>query len=286
MASPATWDYDAVRQYLLDMEAPPGEQDNHRSWIEWHLPRFLRTLSLVPEGAQGQRCLEIGSIPYTFTVLMQKFRPYEMTLVDFDSSGRREQHRTVRLPRFGEVHDFVSHMCDVEREDLPFADCTFDGVLCCEVLEHLTTDPIMMLAGIHRVLKPDGWLILTTPNVATITNILALLHGRNIYSPYELACGPTWRHNREYTATEVSELLVSTGFTIEHLSIEEARPTHQRLPLSQRIIKRLLGSWYRQEYGNQLYIRTRRGPVFRSYYPAWLFQHIEFCPRARATQTT
>lgn len=282
MATTTPWNDDALKQYLLDIEAPPGEHDNHRIWIEWHSPRLVRTLSLVPEGAAGQRCLEIGSIPYTFTLLMKKLRPYEMILVDFDSSGRREQQQTVRLPRFGEVHHFVSHMCDVEREDLPFADHTFDGVLCCEVLEHLTTDPIMMLAGIHRVLKPDGWLILTTPNVASLTNIVALLHGRNVYSPYELAWGPTWRHNREYTVAEVRELLVNTGFRIDRLSVEEARPPHDRLPLSQRIIKRILRSWYRQEYGNQLYVRARRGPVFRAYYPSWLFQHVEFCPRARA----
>jgi len=47
-----------------------------------------------------------------------------------------------------------------------------------------------MLATIHRILRPDGWLVLTTPNVASLQNILALLHGRNVYKPYEAVFGP------------------------------------------------------------------------------------------------
>jgi 2-polyprenyl-3-methyl-5-hydroxy-6-metoxy-1,4-benzoquinol methylase len=268
------WDAEAVRQYLLDMERPSNERENHRIWVEWYLPRFTRTMSLVPIAAQGQRCLEIGAIPYTFTLLMKKLRTYELSLVDFDASATREYCETVRLPRYQEVHEFVSQRCDVEREDLPFAEHTFDGVLCCEVLEHLTLDPVRMLAGIHRVLKPDGWLILTTPNVASLANILALLHGRNVYTPYDVDFGPTWRHNREYTAAEVRELLEETGFKVDHLSIEDVRP-HDRLPIATRAIKWALRSWYQQDYGDQLYVRASRGPRFRWHYPRWLFQHTE-----------
>lgn len=49
---------------------------------------------------------------------------------------------------------------DVHR--LPFRDETFDLVLCTEVLEHLHA-PDSALREMHRVLKPRGKLILTTP---------------------------------------------------------------------------------------------------------------------------
>jgi SAM-dependent methyltransferase len=45
---------------------------------------------------------------------------------------------------------------------LPFADASFEAVLCTEVLEHIP-DPTETLREIHRVLKPGGKLLLTIP---------------------------------------------------------------------------------------------------------------------------
>ncbi len=39
---------------------------------------------------------------------------------------------------------------------LPFADATFDGVFCSNVLEHVP-DPEQVMAEIERVLRPGGW---------------------------------------------------------------------------------------------------------------------------------
>jgi SAM-dependent methyltransferase len=267
------WSFDDIKRYLMDMERPASERENHRLWVEGCLPRFVRTLQLVPQGGPGEQCVEIGAMPYTFTLLMKKFRRYALTLVDFEASGNREHCAEFRLPSFGEEHRFHSLLFDIEHEELPFADNSFNGALCCEVLEHLTADPIRMLATIHRILKPNGWLVLTTPNVANLQNILALLHGRNVYKPYEAVFGPTWRHNREYTAGEVVELLTTTGFIVDYVAVEQALAPGQQLPLSQRIINGVLRFWYRQQYGDQLYVAARRGPVFHRCYPAWLFEH-------------
>lgn len=47
---------------------------------------------------------------------------------------------------------------------LPFADASFDGVLCSQVLEHVFT-PESFVAELHRVLRPSGRLLLTVPFV-------------------------------------------------------------------------------------------------------------------------
>lgn len=47
---------------------------------------------------------------------------------------------------------------------LPFADGSFDAVLCSQVLEHVFT-PETFLAEIRRVLRPGGFLLLATPFV-------------------------------------------------------------------------------------------------------------------------
>jgi len=68
----------------------------------------------------------------------------------------------------------------------PFAENSFDVVLCFQVIEHIANDH-SLLKDIHRVMKPGGVLLMTTPN-----RTLSL--SRN-----------PW-HVREYTATELSVL--------------------------------------------------------------------------------
>lgn len=46
--------------------------------------------------------------------------------------------------------------------ELPFADATFDRVICAEVLEHIP-DYESVLAEIRRVLKPGGMLVVSVP---------------------------------------------------------------------------------------------------------------------------
>jgi len=59
---------------------------------------------------------------------------------------------------------------------LPFRDGQFDAVLCSEIIEHLV-DPDVLLTEIARVLTPEGYLFLTTPNLASWINRLSLLLG-------------------------------------------------------------------------------------------------------------
>ena len=46
--------------------------------------------------------------------------------------------------------------------DIPLGDASFDTVVCTEVLEHVP-DPLKALREMYRVLKPGGYLVLTTP---------------------------------------------------------------------------------------------------------------------------
>jgi len=60
--------------------------------------------------------------------------------------------------------DIESPLAKVKADihQLPFADNTFDAVLCNHVLEHVADD-IKALQEIKRVLKPGGWAILQVP---------------------------------------------------------------------------------------------------------------------------
>ena len=55
--------------------------------------------------------------------------------------------------------------------NLPFEDGEYDAVLCSEVLEHLA-EPIDCVKEVHRVLKPGGVAVFTSPSLNIPKNIL------------------------------------------------------------------------------------------------------------------
>ena len=71
----------------------------------------------------------------------------------------------------------LSSIFNIEGGAFPFEDDHFDVVLFCEIIEHLTNDPLVALREIKRVLKPDGVLVLTTPNVNRLENVIRMIQG-------------------------------------------------------------------------------------------------------------
>ena len=82
-----------------------------------------------------------------------------------------------------------------DAEKLPFADKSFDAVVCMEVLSHLL-DPIKALKEIRRVLKKDGVLLGSTPH-------------KNLES---YAWEEKRMHRRYYDITTLTEDLEQGGF--------------------------------------------------------------------------
>lgn len=83
--------------------------------------------------------------------------------------------------------------------DLPFPTNSCDVISCFETIEHVPmVDVNKMLYEIHRVLKDDGILLISTPNKEA--------NGKAKISP---------DHKQEFTSAEFHMLLKSFGFKIE-----------------------------------------------------------------------
>jgi len=65
---------------------------------------------------------------------------------------------------------------DLDRDGLPFPDEQFDAVLAGEVIEHVY-DPDFFLSELRRILRVNGLLVLSTPNLAALHNRISLLLG-------------------------------------------------------------------------------------------------------------
>ena len=95
-----------------------------------------------------------------------------------------------------------------EASNLPFKDESFNSVFAGEIIEHMLYVN-EFLQGIHRILKKDGKLVLTTPNIARLRNRLSLLLGDP--SPWHEWDKP-FCHIRYFTPQTLLDCLSKNGF--------------------------------------------------------------------------
>lgn len=93
---------------------------------------------------------------------------------------------------------------------LPYADATFDRVLCLDVLEHLSwEEQPRALAQIRRVLRPGGEALISVPNLAHLqSRVQFLLRGRLIRTASET------KHPGDRPAFEYLRLFERAGFHV------------------------------------------------------------------------
>jgi SAM-dependent methyltransferase len=122
-----------------------------------------------------------------------------------------------------------AHVTQGSLVELPYADATFDRALCLDVLEHLPfDDQARALAELHRVLAPDGELLVTVPNLAHLqSRVHFLLQGRLIRT------ANTAKHPGDRPIGEYLELARRAGFTLV-----DRRGIFPTIPIVTRFIRR------------------------------------------------
>src|SRR5512133_210508 len=190
---------------------------HQQDYLNKALDRLVVTLQLMPELGPEARILELGASPYFMTALLLHYFPAKLDLANepywltVDGGHDYMLNREKKLE-----HNFDYKAFNIETEPFPYEDASFDAVVYCEMIEHLMHDPTHSLYEIHRILKPGGHLVLSTPNPFRWENAVKLLSGRNIYPPFS-GWGPYARHNREFSADELRLLLKACNFEMEEI---------------------------------------------------------------------
>ncbi|MBI3473657.1 MAG: glycosyltransferase, partial [Candidatus Solibacter usitatus] len=244
-----------------------------RSYVEAHKTRLEKTLEIIPPGGPGDRILEMGAYLQITPALKSRLGYGEVRGCYYGPQGMVDQ-RTV-VSEAGERFDCDIDLFDAEKDRFPYADQCFSTVLCCELIEHLSTDPMHLMCEVNRILKPGGHFVLTTPNIAGLRGAAAILQG---YHPgfFHAYLRPSdggavdARHNREYAPREIHQLLENSGFSVTLLDtgpfLEEPRPEYGWVV---HLLERYqLPSHLR---GDGIYAVGRKTGAVRERYPSWLY---------------
>jgi glycosyltransferase involved in cell wall biosynthesis/SAM-dependent methyltransferase len=261
--APVTPEY--VAGWAVDRES--------QSYVDTHLTRLVKTLEITPSGGPEDRILEMGAYLQITPALKSKLG-YGCVRGCYYGHGGVD-YRTVTAAD-GEKFDCAIDKFDAERDRFPYPDGHFSTVLCCELIEHLTEDPMHLMSEINRVLKAGGHLVLTTPNMASLHGIAAVLEGYHpgIFTAYirprkageEIEA----RHNREYTPKEVERLLLNSGFAVTLIETGPFRATPRP---EEGWVLNLLERFElpRELRGEDIYVVGRKTGAVRERYPNWLY---------------
>jgi len=216
-ARPADEDKRAV-QAAADAIEPDSE--DVREWFENYRARQMERLSfdlgLVREFAPaGGRVVDLGASP---PVLSGAAASLGYSVAGVDIAPERFGTSFAKL-------GIEPVKCDLEREPIALESETVDLAVLHEVFEHLRVDPIHVLTEAARILKPGGRLLVSTPNLMSLSGVanLVLLGraqavGTDPWKEFgKLASIGHMGHVREYTTVEVCEFLPHFGLTPEVL---------------------------------------------------------------------
>jgi 2-polyprenyl-3-methyl-5-hydroxy-6-metoxy-1,4-benzoquinol methylase len=191
------------------------------AYASFHRPRFAFLLDLLRPYARkpGVRILDVGPSPLTPLIARELGVPVESLGLEPEDDRSACRHHAFDL------ND--AQFRERWRTDLG----PYDVIVFAEVVEHLYTAPDLVLAYLRQLLRPEGILILQTPNAAALRKRVKLLLGLNPFERIRLdRANPG--HFREYTLTELREILVHGGFAIERTSMryyfDAAYERHER----------------------------------------------------------
>jgi SAM-dependent methyltransferase len=154
-------EYKEIRDLYLGATWPTEEELPHRMRIAL---KFLKSASM-------KTFLDVGCGDGNFASIVKR------ATNGVDVYGTDISQKAVKLATDKGITAFC---VDLSYQRIPVDSDYFDAVFAGEVIEHVF-DTDHFLDEIYRVLKPTGTLILTTPNLSSLYNRLALLIG---YEPF------------------------------------------------------------------------------------------------------
>jgi SAM-dependent methyltransferase len=269
VSAQAAASHEVPAQYISNW----AQDRESREYLDTHQTRLEKTLAITPPGTADDRVLEMGAYLQITPALATRLGYGTVRGCYYGTPGHVDRRRVVSSE--GETFECEIDHFDAEKDPFPYPDDYFATVLCCELIEHLREDPMHLMSEVNRILKPGGSLVLTTPNIASLHGISAILQGYHpgLFHAYirPRADGETEaRHNREYAPREVMQLLECAGFRVTLL---ETGPFHDLPRPEDGWVQHLLERYNFDTAlrGAGIYAVGQKIGTIRERYPSWLY---------------
>ncbi len=164
--------------------------------VDWH-----RINPLIKRIGSGKKVLDIGARNGFIAELIAK-QDNEVTCADIDEKELKKAR----------AKGFKCVKMDAEKTPYPFKDEYFGAVVALELIEHLRYSHNLIREA-HRILKRGGLLFLSTPNLASLTNRLRLLLGKN--PAIDCDYRHPGHHVKYFVKQTLAQALEREGFEIE-----------------------------------------------------------------------
>lgn len=186
---------------LIDLvRAHARDGERHAEYVRRSLPHVEKAVSeIAARGVAGQRVCEIGFGAIGLACHVQLGVRVEAYDVD---DAYRPLCEQLGIP--WRQLDLTRPITDTPREP-------YDLIVLCEVIEHIMRSPIEVLAELRSWLRPGGALLLSTVNLARLSNRFRLLAGRELFARFEPHAF-VMAHYREYAVEEILGYVRLAGY--------------------------------------------------------------------------
>jgi len=270
-------DLEQLKRDLIGLHNELEEPGVRAELVEACLPRILATLEMIPDRFRDKDILELGASPYFLSLCLHRLCSGTLRRGNYFGPGIGDGSARLVNEQSGEEVIFPFEAFNIESDRFPYPDDSFDVVIFSELIEHLGVNPVCALAEMHRILRPDGVLVVTTPNSMSLERFATFLRGGSqMVDRYSPLFGYGARHNREYHPAELRELLEGVGFVVEELvtrDLVKPNPDHARERDAWMRFLEIYSAVPRDEH---IFLRARRGERFRWTFPVSLFDNVQF----------
>ena len=254
-------------------------------YLKVHMKRFAETFGLLRSIVRpGMRIVDVGSFGSLVPALRDLLGARDITVTEPSQEQKPESEDTfLQNARNGRRYSFHVDRFDIEAP-FPYPTGCFDIVIFTEVLEHLSRDPLQTMSEINRITKLGGYLVLSTPNCASVRSVIRILSGGNpnIFPVYQRRPS-TDRHNHEYVPWEVRELLKLCGFTSSEFKTLDVYQDEQfggLLTLQVKVLLKIgsilsLGFFKASDRGDTIFAVAKKTGGIQERYPGFLYAPAE-----------
>ena len=165
---------------------------------------------------QSSKLLDVGGFFGVFPLAVSKMG-YSVTLAEKYSYyyGAFDKLRDFLMD-----HDISILDADFVTDEIESQDEKFDYVTCLAVIEHIADSPKKLMSNIKRTLKDGGYLLIDVPNISYWPNRINFMLGKTIHPPLKDVFDskvPFVGHHREYTLSDLEELILLSEMSIENI---------------------------------------------------------------------